>query len=227
MGAVGRNISCGLSTWSSCFLIAISEDQVEAATLFMTYLGIHVRSLIVTVLPRFKGRKDRPHLSLEGYLLYTERWASGMGYLLWPFLESIISHTFQYLQSIPELKTLPWFLMTHMMKFNILRKTPQNLTPTSLWPHFLYSLPCSLSSCYPRLLAVLHYRSSFLLENQQACCSLLLVHSSPHYNVPSQGRDDSRIIFCFELLGPVSANSPVHMAPNMYAFSLFTSSTWP
>ena len=56
------------------------------------------------------------------------------------------------------------------------------------------------------------------LENQQACCSLLLVHSSPHYNVPSQGRDDSRIIFCFELLGPVSANSPVHMAPNMYAF---------
>lgn len=98
------------------------------------------------------------------------------------------------------------------------KKTPQNLTPTSLWPHFLYSLPWSLSSCYPRLLAVLHYISSFLLENQQACCSLFLVYSSPHYNVPSQGRDNSRIIFCFELLGPVSANSPIHMAPNMYAF---------
>ena len=36
---------CGLCIWSSCFLIAISEDQVEVATLFMTYLGIHVRSL--------------------------------------------------------------------------------------------------------------------------------------------------------------------------------------
>ena len=32
---------------------------MEAATLFMTYRGIHVRSLTVTVLPRFKGRKDR------------------------------------------------------------------------------------------------------------------------------------------------------------------------
>lgn len=98
------------------------------------------------------------------------------------------------------------------------KKTPQNLTPASLWPHFLYSLLCSLSSCYTSLLAVLHYISSFLLENQQACCSLFLVHSSPLYNVPSQGRDKSRIIFSFELLGPVYANSLIHMAPNIYAF---------
>lgn len=92
---------------------------------------------IVTVSPRFKGRKDRPHLSLEGYLLHTERWASGVGYLLWLFLESIISHTFQYLQSIPELKTLPWFLTTHMIKFSILRKPHriwfQPLSDFALW----------------------------------------------------------------------------------------------
>ena len=60
---------CGLCIWSSCFLIAISEDQVEAADLPRNSCKV----TIVTVSPRFKGRKDRPHLSLEGYLLYTEK----------------------------------------------------------------------------------------------------------------------------------------------------------
>lgn len=122
-GSCWQKHLCGLCIWSSCFLIAISEDQVEAADLPRNSCKV----TIVTVSPRFKGRKDRPHLSLEGYLLYTEKWASGVGNLLWLFLESTISHTFQYLQSIPELKTLPWFLTTHMIKFNILRK------PHKIW----------------------------------------------------------------------------------------------
>lgn len=110
--------------------------------------------------------------------------------------ESIISHTFQYLQSIPELKTLPWFLMTYMMKFNILRK-PHKSWLQPLWPHFLYFYLCSLSSCYPSILAVLHYISSFLLENQQACCSLSLVHSSPllQCSFPRKGRKQDYFLF--------------------------------
>lgn len=52
----------------------------------------------------------------------------------------------------------------------------------------------------------------------------LLGTSSPLYSVPSR-KGLSRIIFCFELLGPVSASFPIHMAPIVYV--LFTSSTWP
>lgn len=62
-------------------------------------LGSRAGSLLVTVLPRFEGRKQAPSLNGGVSTSYWKR-GCGMGYLLWPSLENIMSHTFEYCQSI-------------------------------------------------------------------------------------------------------------------------------
>lgn len=53
--------------------------------------------------------------------------------------------------------------------------------------------------------------TSFSPGSLQGCCFLCLEYSSPLYNAPPKGRDQSRTIFCFKLLGPVSASCQMHM----------------
>lgn len=98
-------------------------------------------------------------------------------------------------------------------------KADSNLSLTS----FPILLPCFelLLPQHPRCPSL---HKLFLLENQTHAVPSPWYTLPLFYSVPSQERDESRIIFCFELLA-LLASFPIHMAP--IAWLLFYSHPLP